>query len=294
MRAVAVLCVLGLASCDDATKSATSTPVSASVERGADAAAAPTGDGCTRSGSLEAIENDPACVVTRVSDEWMRDLDKRVSFAIASDDPTVVGGSGATLRLTITNRAPTPTLVVFDAFVHVPGPRPDWSRLAGVPEVKPPPADTPRLHFAITTLDASHHDVDGMPSVAGGATPAPARVLAVKLKPGAKLTRALSWWALRIPAPLPIVKDDAGHRFVPQTLAIPLTEGDYTISVEVPLHGVSTQERTITTEVHVDPAPKVKKPKRPKPEPEASGEIAAPEAAPAALPPANVLRPPVP
>jgi hypothetical protein len=164
--------------------------------------------------------------------------------------------------------------------------------------MKPPASDAPRLHFVISTLDAFGHDVDGVPTVAGtDVVPTPASVLAVRLRPGGKLTEALSWWALRIPPPPPIVTDDAGHRFVPKTLAVPLLSGDYTISVELPLHGLAPRERTVTTQVHVDPAPKVPKP--PKPKPTASEAAPEPDAPPATTPrgpPPSppVLRPPVP
>jgi hypothetical protein len=160
------------------------------------------------------------------------------------------------LRLTITNVASSETLVVFDAYPRGQSPRPDWSRLAGVPDVKGEQPDLPRLQLVVSTADTHEHPVDAVPLVASNplASSSGPRVLGVRLRPGAKLTSAASWHALRIPAPAPIFKDDAGHRFVPKTTAVPLHPGDYLISVDVPLHGLAPAERTVTARVHVEKA----------------------------------------
>ncbi len=211
------------------------------------------GEGCLRSGSIEGVEADPSCVLARAGDDAMRDFAKRISVAAELEPSTVVAGSTAVLRLTFTNVAPTETLVVFDAYPRGPGPRTDWSRLAGVPDVKGDAPDVPRIQIAATTLDARERPVDAVPVVANSAAPASSpRILGVRLKPGAKLTHTMSWWALRIPAPAPIVKDDAGHRFVPKTTALPLPAGDYVVSIDVPLHGLAPAERTVTVRAHVE------------------------------------------
>ena len=107
----------------------------------------------------------------------------------------------------------------------------------------------------MTTTDSYERDVDAVPTVAGTNAPSPSAVLAVHLRPGGKLTHVMSWWALRIPAPAPVVKDDAGHRYVPKTTAILLFPGEYTITVELPLYGLGREERKVTTRMRVTRVP---------------------------------------
>ena len=202
---------------------------------------------------------DPACVLTTVKDEAMRDVTKRISMAIELEPNDVIAGSMAVLRVVITNTAATDTLLVFDALPKLPGPRPDWSRLAGVPDVKGEHPEAAHVQLVLSTTDQWHRSVDAVPTVssasAAGAQPVP-RLLGVRLKPGAKVTCTDSWWAVRIPAPAPIFKDDAGHRWVPKTTAFPLLPGDYTIAADVPFHALAPAERTVTMVVHVVRAPK--------------------------------------
>ena len=73
----------------------------------------------------------------------------------------------------------------------------------------------------------------------------------MRLRPGGKLTHTFTWWALRIPAPAPITRDDAGHRFVPKTAPVPLAMGEYGVAVELPLHGIGAPESVATTRVQV-------------------------------------------
>lgn len=268
--ALSVLFVLmahaALGACDDPAK-----PVS--TQAAADAARAPSAsppldppppEGCTRSGSLEGIEVEASCVLSRAADDVMRDLAKRVRIELTADATAVAAGSSTLLRLTISNVTPAEVLLVFDALPRAPGPRPDWSRLAGVPEARAQSESTPRLHWNVVTTDAWDHNVDGMPTVPGSATAPPApRLLGVRLRPGAKLTHAFAWFAVRIPPPPPIVKDDAGHRFVPKTAAVPLAVGEYTASLEIPLHGVAPVDRTLGVKLRVEagaPEPKKHKP----------------------------------
>ncbi len=111
----------------------------------------------------------------------------------------------------------------------------------------------------MTTTDARDHDVDALPTIPGSAIPSPPppTTLAVYLRPGGKLTHVASWWALRIPATAPVVQDDAGHRYVPKTSALALAPGEYDIVVDLPLYGLTREERKISTRVRVVRAPKL-------------------------------------
>lgn len=215
----------------------------------------PPAEGCTRSGSLEGVESDPACVAPRPDERAMRDAMKVLTFDLKPDATEVIGGTQVVMRLTITNGGSAETAVVFDSMPLGAGPRPDWSRLAGVPEPKPvgsgvAPPEGHRLIVAVRTLDGHERTVDGLPI-----TPSPSlnatRFLRVRLKPGGKLTHTFTWWALRIPTPAPITRDDAGHRFVPKTAPVPLPAGEYVIAVELPLHGIGAPESVVTTRVQV-------------------------------------------
>lgn len=218
----------------------------------------PPPEGCARTGSLDALEGDPACVAAHSDETTMRDAMKHLVFDLAADSQVVTAGGQVILRLSITNGASTEVALLLDAQPPGAGPRPDWSRLAGVPEPKPagsamPPPEGYRLVMPVRTLDAHEHSVDGLPVTAGpnGSTPV-LRALRVRLRPGGKLTQNFTWWALRIPAPGPITRDDAGHRFVPKTSPVPLSTGEYVINVELPLHGISAPESVVSTRVRVE------------------------------------------
>ncbi|MDB5220983.1 MAG: hypothetical protein JWO86_8910 [Myxococcaceae bacterium] len=220
----------------------------------------PPPEGCARTGSLDAVEADPTCVVARPDDTTMRDAMKHLVFDLVADSPIVTAGGQVILRLTITNSASAEVALLLDAQPPSTAPRPDWSRLAGVPEPKPAGSGMPapegyRLVMPVRTLDTHEHGVDGLPVTAGpnGSTPV-TRPLRVRLRPGGKLTQIFTWWALRIPAPGPITRDDAGHRFVPKTAPVPLSSGEYVINVELPLHGITTPESIVSTRVRVEKA----------------------------------------
>ena len=262
---VGIEALVALAACEESTKAsadAAAARVDASARALASASASatppPTGDGCLRSGLLDTADADPACLYTRPTEDAMRDISKRIAMELTVEPKSVIAGVGATVRLAITNVASTETLLLLDTFTRVPTPRPDWTRLVGVPDVKGP-SEQAKLHFPMMTLDANNRPIDAMPTVTGQGTPSPtSRVLGIRVRPGGKVTQVLQWWAVRIPPPAPVYTDDAGHRYYPKTFAVPLGEGDYAISVDVPLHGVIPQERTVVTRVHVDPAPKKK------------------------------------
>ena len=213
-----------------------------------------------RTGSLEALEGDATCVAAHADDTTMRDAMKHLVFDLAADSPVVTAGGQVILRLSITNTASAEVALLLDAQPPSTGTRPDWSRLAGVPEPKPAASGMPapegyRLVMPVRTLDAHEHGVDGLPvtNAPSGSTPVP-RALRVRLKPGGKLTQNFTWWALRIPTPGPITRDDAGHRFVPKTAPVPLPSAEYVIDVELPLHGISPPESIVSTRVRVEKA----------------------------------------
>lgn len=240
--------------CDTAAPPPPAAPASASA---APIYVPPQPEGCARTGSIEAVESDPACVVAHADDRTMRDAMKHLTFELKSDAPDVMAGGMLVIRLTITNGAHAEVPVLFDAQPPNAGARPDWTRLAGVPEPKPGGStadaggDGFRLMMPVRTLDAHERSVDGLPTTPSiGASSS--RTLRVRLKPGGKLTQTFSWWALRIPAPGPITRDDAGHRFVPKTAPLPLPAGEYVVNVELPLHGISPPESVVSTRVEVE------------------------------------------
>jgi hypothetical protein len=252
MRRGIALTLFSLLACDDPARPAPATVKSASPPAPVVSSKAPSGDGCVRTGSLDGIESDATCVVTRTSDDVNRTALKHAKMEIDIDPTTVVAGAAAVVRLTITNAAASEVMFVFDAQPRASGPRVDWSRIAGIPEVKPTTAETPRVIFPMTTLDAHDHNVDAPPTVPNSIDVSATTLIAVRVRAGGKLTQTFPWWALKIPAPAPIVKDDAGHRYIPKTAAIPLWPGEYSVVVEIPLHGIPTPERIVSARVHVD------------------------------------------
>ena len=85
----------------------------------------------------------------------------------------------------------------------------------------------------------------------------PSTILGVYLRAGGKLTQNVTWWALRIPAPAPVVTDDAGHRYYPKTAAFPLLPAEYNIVLDIPLAALTKEERKIAVRVKVVKAPKL-------------------------------------
>lgn len=218
----------------------------------------PPREGCLRNGALEAIETDPACVVARADESVTREAMKQLVVELKPDVPAIVGGGTVLLRLTITNRGASEAELVFATQPASATARPDWTRLAGVPELQPTPADGYRLVMPLRTLDAHERSVDGLPTTPQ--VPASVRLLRVRLRPGARLSHTFAWWALRIPAPMPIFYDDAGHRFVPKTAPLPLTAGEYGIAVDLPLYGVTPAESIAATRIQVDKIEKLGRP----------------------------------
>lgn len=186
----------------------------------------------------------------------MRDAMRQLAFDLQPDTATVTAGTAAILRLTVTNRAAVEVGVLLDASPLNTTARPDWTRLKGVPEPKLGDSSVPaserfRFLLPVRTLDTHRRSVDGLPSTPSTNTVVP-RVFHVRLRPGGKLTHIFMWWALRIPTPNPITYDDAGHRFVPKTAPVPLPPAEYLVVVDLPLHGISPPESTMTTRLRVE------------------------------------------
>jgi hypothetical protein len=217
---------------------------------------APAPDGCARSGSLEAIAEDPSCVITRADEHLARDALRRVKITLEADPPKTVGGGSSVLRLAIRNMASSETLLPLEAHPPGSGPRPNWRQLAGVREPKSPNTEHPRLLFPLTTLGASGRNVDGFTAAPAQTTPGETKILGVRMRPGAKLTQVISWWAYRIPAVLPPFRNDAGYVVVPKTAPSPLSAGEYTVRVDLPIYGLSTEERSVSVHVVVERIPK--------------------------------------
>jgi hypothetical protein len=211
-------------------------------------------EGCVHSGPIEAVESDPTCVVARADESVTRDAMKQLTVELVPDAAVAVGGTTVLLRLAITNRSRSDAELVLVAQPPGATARPDWTRLAGVPELRTSPSASPlegfHLAMPLRTLDAHERSIDGLPTTAPLA--ASSRLLRVRLRPGQKLTHTFAWWALRIPAPHPIFHDDAGHRIVPKTAPLPLPPGEYVVTVDLPLFGVSPAEAAASARLRVE------------------------------------------
>lgn len=229
------------------------------AEAGASTAPAPPArEGCERVGAMEAALRDRSCVVARVGDDAVRAAMRQLAISASADPPEVIAGAAAVVTVTIRNTGPSEATVFLEARQRLPGPRTDWSRVAGVPEPAGTGPEAPHLFFPMTTTDAWDHDVDAAPTIPNSAErdPPPPTTLAIRLRPGGALTHGSPWWAYRIPAPLPIVKDDAGRRrYVPKTSAVNLSPGEYTVTVDVPLFGLGKEERKASARIRVARAP---------------------------------------
>lgn len=273
-RASAAIIIGACSGCEEQTKPIAPIVGDAAATGSADAAPPlPTREGCSRVGSLELVESDPSCVLKtlRVTEELMRASMKKVTIVptltpdsgIPTGGPVeqVVSGSSGLINITFKNTSSTEVLLAFEAKPRLPGPRTDWSRVVGIPEPKPATESTkPKLFFPMVTTDSWDHDVDSLPTVSeSGATPLlpPPTIFGVYLRPGGKLTQNVTWWALRIPAPAPVVQDDAGHRYYPKTAAFPLLPAEYNIVIDIPLATLTKEERKIALKVKVVKAPKL-------------------------------------
>jgi hypothetical protein len=243
--------VLALA-CEDPPRAGPAVDAAPSTSAAPVAAPLALREGCTRVGSIDALESDPSCVLRQPADDVMRTSMRHLAIAATLEPAEVLPGGSALVTITVRNTSSSETLVVFEARSRPPGPRPDWSRVVGIPEQRSTGPESPRLFFPITTTDASNRDVDAVPIVAGSTpVPAPPTALGVHLRPGGTLTHTSSWWALQIPAAAPVWKDDAGHRYYPKTAALPLAVGEYSVVVEVPLFGLTREERRFAARVRV-------------------------------------------
>jgi hypothetical protein len=208
-------------------------------------------DGCLRSGLFDGVETDPTCAVkTPPSEDVVRAAMKQLEITVAPETTEVYAGGTILITLTIKNISPNEAQVWLESRSRSTGARTDWSRVVGVPEPHAGVNEVPKLWFSMTTTDQWDRDVDGVPTTGSGAAPMPTPLL-VRLPPGKKLLRKIEWFALRIPPPAPMYQDDAGHRFYPKTLALPLPTGEYGVAIDLPFFALSKEERKQTLRLKV-------------------------------------------
>lgn len=245
LLAIALLSVA--AACDDPPPP----KVSVAVDGGARDASPPPRPGCERtSASLATLDGDPSCVVPTANEAVARAAYKQLAVRCAVM-PAVVGpGGAATFELTVVNPTKSEVMLVLEARARAAASRTDWSRISGIPEPRTQGDLAPRILLPLTTTDARGRDVDAVPTVPGAPEASPTLV-AARLRPGGRLVHKAAWWAYRIPAPMPIFRDDAGHRWVPKTGAVNLTPGEYVVLGELPVFGLTREERTCSARVQV-------------------------------------------
>lgn len=250
MRRVALLILL--LACDDPPKAAVpdaSAPPRARVEE-------TPREGCARSGMMDGIELDATCVVKPPAEETVRESMKQLTVTVTPEATETYSGGTVHLTVTIKNTSASEATVWLEASTRSSGVRTDWARVVGVPEPHPGAGEVPRLFFNLTTTDTWERDVDAVPTTGSGSAPVPTP-LGVRLRPGAKLTRVVEWFALRIPAPPPMFQDDAGHRFYPKTVALPLTAGEYGVALYLPFFALSKEERKQSLKLKVLAPPRL-------------------------------------
>lgn len=239
-----------LLACDDPPKAA---PVVPDASAEPPPPPPPPKDGCLRGATLDNVESDPACAVKQApSEDTVRASMKQLTIAVTSDTTEAYPGSTVLLSVVIRNTSASEASLWLEARAKTTGSRTDWSRIVGMPEPHAGAQELPRLFFQMTTTDQWDRDVDGVPTTGQGSAPAPVP-LQVRIKPGGKITHVISWVAVRIPAPMPMFQDDAGHRFYPKTNAFPLGAGDYGVAIDVPIFGLSKEERKQTLRLKVLP-----------------------------------------
>lgn len=208
-------------------------------------------DGCVRSGTFDGVENDPACAVKAPpSEDVVRASMKALEITVAPESTEVYTGGTNLITVTIKNASPGEAQVWLESRSRATGARTDWTRVVGVPEPHAGTNEVSKLWFPLTTTDPWDRDVDGVPTTGSGAAPTPVPLL-IRLPPGKKLVRKIEWFALRIPAPAPMFQDDAGHRFYPKTLALPLPAGEYGVAIDLPFFALSKEERKQTLRLKV-------------------------------------------
>jgi hypothetical protein len=205
--------------------------------------------GCARAGAIEAIEKDPTSIVDapQPRDElnWAR-----VRTSLTADVTTVIPGGAIPLRVSISSIDKVPLAVLLEAEVAGSGSRRDTSLLQGYPGDGGGPTQALAFPMPVRTFDARDYDVDRIPMLQPP-TP-PQRVLyRVTLPPRGVLTKTFVWVAYGIPPPAPPFFDDAGRRWVPKTQPSFLSEGTYTIRVELPLYRAPSEIASASTHIDV-------------------------------------------
>lgn len=253
VAALGLVTAVSFAACDDPPKPP---PPDAAPPPPPPAPPPPPREGCARSGMMDGIEADPTCVVKPPSEDTVRASMKQLAITVTPDKAEVFSGGTVHLTVTIRNTSTREATVWLEASTRATGVRTDWTRVVGIPEPHPGATEVPRLFFNVTTTDSWDRDVDAVPTTGSGSSPVPTP-LGIRLRAGAKLTRVVEWFALRIPAPAPMFQDDAGHRFYPKTLAYPLPAGDYGVALYLPFFSLSKEERKQVLKLKVLTPPKL-------------------------------------
>lgn len=205
---------------------------------------------CNREGSLDAVEKATECMV-RCADAADPHL-LRVSAETLV--PTVLPGGTAAVIARIKNVGQTPATLCLRAESSEPV---GWDRIAGVGT---PPADRacehPRFPFPLRTLSWRDADVDELKV---GTNVLCARTLRVVLLPGRTLSKSIAWIATRLPPPPRPWEDDAGHRFYPKDIPVPLSKGTYRIETDFPFVDAPPELLHATTTIDVRDDDKVLK-----------------------------------
>jgi hypothetical protein len=206
---------------------------------------------CQREGSMDALEHAPECVgrCTEAANP------KVLRVTLDALSPRVVHNGLGAVVARIKNVGPTPVTLCFRLEVSEPT---GWDRVAGIAPQKPEPGKTepgktnecdhPRLPFPLRTFSPRDASVDEFKV---GATVTCTRSVRAVLLPGRALTKTISWPAIRLPqAPRPW-EDDAGHRFYPKVVPVPLAVGTYKVEAEIPFVDAPPELRQLATTIEV-------------------------------------------
>ncbi|MBK6695715.1 MAG: hypothetical protein IPG50_26420 [Myxococcales bacterium] len=237
MLAVAMVC--GNSACDAEPRRARESPDAA--RHVLDAAAS-----CVHDGAIDALERLSECAVRCNEVPDVKVIQATVEPLSRSVLP---GGTGA-LVLRIKNVGATPQPLCFRTESSI---ATGWERLSGVSPPKPDQGcERPRIPWLTRTLDYRDASVDELKL---GTQVLCARSLRVVLMPGRSLTKTVAWTALRLPAAPRPFEDDAGNRYYPKAVPLPLGKGTYRVELEVPYVDAPPEQRRFAASIDVAPAP---------------------------------------
>lgn len=231
-----VLCALCCGACDgpkDPPKAAA--PDSGPLFLSTDREAPP--QGCKRNGSIDALENDPSCVVDVADADEVDAALKNISITLTPDTESTVPGGVIVMRLTLANVSSSPISMVLEADE---GPKPHMDALGRWDAGGPDSGVVRWFHFDIKTLNANDRSVDlmKMPKPAQGDR----RLVRVFVPPKGKLVRTFQWFAIWFP-PLPKNDPDAAVHIEYKPNPTKLNRGKYTVRVGVPLYRAEGEQR---------------------------------------------------